>query len=266
MSKKRILKLPRIEEPSTWAGNLLVCMALGELGYSRFHMMMSTVAGYGYLMWKGKVLYQMGAYIHATHNDLVKAALEMPGWERLVFLEHDHEFPGDTLFKHSQYKEPIVAGLYVLRDENQPLPVVYKWDKGRANALHYNAAETKEMLENPGLHRVDVVPMGCTSIRRDVLEGWAKDERTKDYPMFNSFTNPRGSTMSDDVWFCRLADDAGWNIYLDTSLQCGHLKQISLTVPTFIGWYNQRGWKDRGIEPGSEGNPNYEQPVAEGVV
>lgn len=234
---KRVI-LPRLEEPSTWAHKLHLGMALGELGYSRFHAEMSRVAGYGWMMWKGRVSYQMGAYIHATHNDLVKDFLENSNAERLVFLEHDHTFPQDVLFRHSQYTEPIVAGTYVLRDHLRPLPVVYEWDRGRHNALHYDAAKTKHMLDNPGLHRVDVVPMGCTSIRRDVLERWKEDEKTRDYPFFNSFTNPRGATMSDDVWFCRIADDAGWNIYLDTSLQVGHLYNYPLTVPYFINWYN----------------------------
>ena len=189
-------------------------------------------------MWKKRILFHQGGYIHGAHNNLVKAALNLPNWDRLVMLEHDHDFPPDTLWKHAHYKEPIVSGLYVLRDYNEPLPVIYNWDAERHNAVHPNAAEVKHMLDNPGLHEVDVVPMGCVSIKREVFETWPTDQ-----PKFSSFTNPRGATMSDDVWFCRIAQDNGWQPYVDTSLLPTHLTLVPLSVPMFVTWWNQIGQK-----------------------
>jgi len=88
------------------------------------------------------------------------------------------------------------------------------------------------------LHEVDVVPLGCTSIKREVFETWPTDQ-----PMFNSFTNPRGATMSDDVWFCRIAQDNGWQAYVDTSLHIGHFAMVPLTIPVFVHWWNTKGAK-----------------------
>ena len=208
------------------------------MGYAGFHSGLSLVEGYGWFMWKKRVLFHEGGYIHGAHNNLVKAALEMPNWDRLVLLEHDHQYPPDTLWRHAHYTEAIVSATYVLRDYNSPLPVFYNWDTQRHNALHPDAAQVKHMLDNPGLHEVDVVPMGCTSIKREVFETWPSDQ-----PMFNSFTNPRGATMSDDVWFCRIAQDNGWQPYVDTSLHVTHLALVPLSVKTFVSWWNQVGSK-----------------------
>src|SRR5207245_2879169 len=154
-----------------------------------------------------------------------------------------HEFPADVFRRHARYREPVVSGIYVLRDLNSPIPVMYNWDGARANALPPSPAEVKHMLDNPGLHPVDVVPMGCTSLRRDVLEEWPAEQ-----PRFNSFTNPRGATMSDDVWFCRIAQDNGWSIHIDTSLQVSHLiNNIALGVPHFVRWYNQRNSGEESV-------------------
>jgi hypothetical protein len=229
-----------LAQPASWPHQLLIAIPGAELGYTQFWQGLALVEGYGWHLWKKRVLIHSGGYIHNAHNTMAKEALKIPGWRRLLFLEHDHGFPPDVLYRHAQYTQPIVAGTYVLRDLNSPLPVFYNWDAGRHNALHPNAADVKYMLDNPGLHEVDVVPMGCTSIRRDVLESWQDDQ-----PMFNSFTNPRGATMSDDVWFCRIAQDAGWTIYVDTSLKVNHLVLTPIDDRYFVRWWNDVGSKPR---------------------
>ena len=113
---------------------------------------------------------------------------------------------------------------------------MYNWDAQRANALQPSAAAVKEMLDHPGLHEVDVVPMGCTSIRRDVLENWPEGQ-----PYFSSFTNPALSTITHDVFFCRVAQDHGWQPKIDTSLQIEHYVQVPVGVPYFVRWWNQAG-------------------------
>ena len=232
------MNAPSLLKPHTWPQRLIICAPLAELGYGRFRADLSNLEGFGWFDWKHRVYWHIGGYIHGAHNNLLKEILQRKDWDRAVFLEHDHEFQVDTLWRHAHYTQPIVSATYVLRDWNSPLPVFYNWDAERHNALHPNAAEMKRMLDNPGLHEVDVVPMGCISIKREVFETWPTDQ-----PMFNSFTNPRGATMSDDVWFCRIAQDNGWQPYVDTSHQITHLALVPLTVQTFISWWNMVGAK-----------------------
>lgn len=230
------VRKPNIDQPSTWPQELLIGIPLAELGYSEFHAGLSLVRGFGWHMWKGRVMYHTGGYIHGAHNNLVKEALKIPGWTRLTWLEHDHAYPPDMLFQHSQYTEPIVCGIYVLRDINEPLPVFYNWDSARANAILPNAAEIKTMLDKRGLYPVDCVPMGCTSIRRDVFENWPPTQ-----PWYSSFTNPRGSTISDDIFFCRIAQDAGFQAYVDTRLRVKHICQVPIDDSFFVSWWNAKG-------------------------
>lgn len=229
--------------------DLLIGIPVAELGYSVFWQKLCANRDFGYLISQGRVMTLAGAYVHGSHNSMAKEALgdKVPPWKRLLWLEHDHEFPPDVFQRHAAYKEAVVAGLYCLRDIAEPLPVFYNWDAGRANALHLNAAQVKQMLDDRRLYPVDVVPMGCTSIRRDVLEQWPTDQ-----PMFNSFTNPRGATMSDDVWFCRIAQDNGWSIYVDTALRVKHITQVPIDDAFFVSWWNRVGVKRAAEKHGVE--------------
>jgi hypothetical protein len=222
--------------------DLIVVMPLGELGYQRYWQMLMTHRDFGYMIFTRRIVTHSGSYTHASPNLLIKEALDPEKtpmkWKRMLILEHDHEFPLGFLRKHAAYTEPIVASTYVLRDATNPLPVVYNWDAQRANALQPTAGQVKHMLDHPGLHEADVVPMGCTSIRRDVLENWPEGQ-----PYFSSFTNAALSTITHDVFFCRVAQDHGWQPMIDTSLQVKHYTLVPLDIPYFIGWYNSIGEK-----------------------
>lgn len=223
-----------------WAGGVLddlyVVISYGELGYSRYHMQLSTIPDYGWLLWTGRLQSQQGSYPHQAANDLFRAALKIKGWKRLLSLEHDHEFDPDMFRRHAQAKQPILAGIYVLRDIQQPLPVIFVWDKGRHNAIRPDAAVLKQMIDNPGVYPVDCVPMGCTSIAREVLENWPKDK-----PFFNSGVSANGTTISHDIFFSRVAQDAGFQPYVDTRIQVSHYALVPLDVPYFVRWWNQVG-------------------------
>lgn len=227
-------------KPPAWAGGVLdklyVVVSYGELGYQRYHMDLSTIPDYGWLLWTGRVMSQQGSYPHQAANDLFREALKIKGWTRLLSLEHDHSFPPDVFRRHAQAKQPIYAGVYTLRDIENPLPVFFVWDKGRNNAIRPDAAVMKKMLDEPGVYPVDCVPMGCTSIAREVLESWPKDK-----PFFNSGVSANGTTISHDIFFSRVAQDAGWQPTVDTSLLVDHFTLVPTGIPYFIRWWNTVG-------------------------
>lgn len=223
---------------------LLVAVPLAELGYSAFWQKLCQIREFGWLVYAGRVLTLSGSYIHDSHTKLVRRAFEkdVPAWDRLLFLEHDHEFPPDVFQRHAAYTQPIMAGHYPQRALAEPLPVIYMWDERRLNAVRPQPIEMKRMLDERGIYEVDIVPMGCTSIRRDVFENWPEAE-----PMFMSPANPAtGTTMSDDVWFCRKAQDQGYPIYVDTRQKVGHMVLHTIDDSYFVAWWNKQQQQKNG--------------------
>lgn len=224
-----------MSHPTHWPNRLMIIIPCGEYGPSRFWQRLMTVQNIGWHIDAGMVMTTGGAYIQDAHNKAVADALKNPNWDRLVWLEYDHEFPYELLEHIARWprEKPIIAGMYVSRNIELPLPVVYNWRNDRTSIESLQPYEIAPLLENRGLHRVDVVPMGCTSIRRDVFEEWP--DHIPYYAVATS-KQPSGGIMGDDVWFCRNAQDQGHEIYVDSGLEVAHLGLVPVNFSVYAGW------------------------------
>lgn len=222
--------------PLMWKNRIMLCLPLGELGYSFFWQMLTgAVKHIGWHIDNSLVMTNSGQFLPDAHNTMVKAALEIPGWNYLGLLEHDHSFPSDLLEVASEYTDPIVGGLYFNRMVESPEPIVYYWNSNRTAIGRLQPYQMAPILEKRGLYTVDVVPMGCTFIRRDVFENWPKD-----IPFFAAPTSAiNGKQMSDDVYFCRHAQNQGYEIKVDTRIEAKHWGLIGVDSRYYVSWVKQ---------------------------
>lgn len=226
--------VPDIE---TWPNDLLIAIPCAELAYSRFWQKLMLIKGWGWHIHKGRVITISGSYIQDAHNKVVREALANHSyWKYLVWLEHDHEFPTNTLELFGHTDKPVVGGLYFNRQPEDPQPVAYVWDEGRSGIKRLQPYQIAPMLKDPGEYQIDVVPMGCTAIRRDVFETWPKDRPFYSIP--TSVIN--NESMSDDVYFCRMAQDDGWPIHIDSRIQPTHLGLVPFNAQLYVAWVEQQ--------------------------
>lgn len=219
--------------PLMWKHRTMICAPLAELGYSFFWQMLTgAVKDIGWHIDNSLLMTNSGQFLPDAHNTMIKAALEIPGWTRLTFLEHDHSFPSNMLELMGEYDDPIVSGLYFNRMVESPEPVVYYWNSTRTAIGRLQPFQMAPILEKRGLYTVDVVPVGCISIRRDVLENWPKD-----IPWFASPTSPsNGKQMSDDVFFCRHAQEQGYEIKVDSRIEAKHWGLLGVDSRHYVSW------------------------------
>ncbi len=180
-------------------------------------------------------LVPIGALVSMNMREAVANLLLMPHWERMVILETDMLPPSDALVKHALHTADIVGSVYYLHEAPKHLMAMRDHsEEGRATGKLFDhgsgvgwlsKAEQAEIKATPGLHRVDMVGMGCTSIARSVLERWPKD-----LPVFQSAVrkdrlNDPGTRgeVSHDYWFCIKAREMGFDVFIDSSIRCGHL-------------------------------------------
>jgi hypothetical protein len=159
-------------------------------------------------------------YLPQKMEMLVAKSFELcPDLDRIVVLEQDMIPPLDAFERIAAYGDEydIVGSTYF---KHEPPHHVMAWmqvDAPRFSPLTRTAV--KQMVDSPGLYKVDGVAMGLTSIHRRVFEKWDPS-----VPMWQ----PTPPMVGHDLHFCHEANKQGFGVYLDSGLGCGHLTTIPI--------------------------------------
>ena len=84
-----------------------------------------------------------------------------------------------------------------------------------------------------GLQLVDAIGTGCICIRRNVLEHIKA-------PFENKWSEDGTMITTEDFYFCEKAKQAGFEIWIDWTKVCDHIKEVSLlSVLNLLGGGNE---------------------------
>ena len=161
-----------------------------------------------------EILINMGTVIPEQRNTLVEHALKIDA-THILWLDTDMHFPHQTVQKLLKHNKPIVACAYSTRIK--PLKSVAFVDKNNLDL---------RLKETTGLHQVWAVGMGCMLVDIQVYnmlpQPWHNYNYNKQY---NSLTG-------EDIYFCNLAGDTGYEIYVDADLSnsIGHYGTKAYTL------------------------------------
>ncbi len=184
-----------------------------------------------------------------ARNDIVKR-LEKD-W--LFFMDSDQTFHPDTLHRLLSWDLPIVSGLY-FKSPGQPVPHVYtyayqdgahnyqalldpigRYLSGYAEQLKGNVAivlpSTREQLIE-----CDGIGAGCLLVHKRVFDAIEP-------PWFKYV---EGTNCGEDFYFCRKVQQAGFKIYVDPGVVCGHREKGFVGGEHFLAWATtiKKKWPD----------------------
>lgn len=168
------------------------------------------------------------AYTHSADNILAQNFLADPTWTHFFHTECDMVLQDDTIIKLLAIDQPIVSGVYFLRN-------------GRGQAcLYVKAYYTKD---NPFVHSpVSIFPtdrpfcldpnghgglpgLGCVLFKREVFEKVT-------YPWFDLKEGMYGS----DMFFFTKVRDAGLDVWIEPSV---HPDQMDYTIVGIADYYHR---------------------------
>lgn len=186
-------------------------------------------------------------YAHMNVNELVAVALQDDRpWDYLLHLEQDMIMPPGLMERVGNYTDPIVGVMYFGRVMHNQQAIPGYFEDGLFRRM--SDAEAGALLEAPGLHPCGAVGLGCTAIRRDVLEGWAEER----WPWFQSPTTA-ATAWGHDVWFCKEAAAQGWPTVVDTTLAAEHLGTWRSSPRTFNARRVYDAWEGSQAQPTAAG-------------
>ena len=208
-----------------------------------------------------------GALTDSNRNRIAQYFLQETDCDYLFQMDDDIHMPlplGITLNILLGHGHPIIAGMYFRGSEPYgSIAFIYK-DKEKGPRDGYVSIVDWE----PGsMLRVDAVGMGCTLIHREVfermqkefvlVESWRGELRLEHPDDLKEHLAPsdRITTMEDkqegiedvlfpfyalsymrteDMYFCENARKLGYDVWLDTSLELGHLQTQAIGKQDFI--------------------------------
>ncbi len=173
------------------------------------------------------LIYEGGtSIVSKSRNSLVNVFLGIPDATDLVFIDSDVIFKAEELLKLVAWgaHRDIVCGVYRVKDDEQRRYTIhpYKDDDG---GLVFD--ETKRLIKAVG------AGSGFMLIRRHVFEtmkdklslGTYRAGETDDTPItpFYHFEVRDGRYVGEDIYFCKKATEAGFDVWVDPSIELSHV-------------------------------------------
>lgn len=160
-----------------------------------------------------------GISLHRAQNGLVCRFLRSP-CTHIFFLEQDMIIEPELPLRLAEHDLDIVGAGYTHKHV-APQPHLYQYKRKDEFGYIYDKIEEFE----DGLVEVDATGSGALLVKREVFESlipnWLEiDEKSFEGPEWFSYRE-RGTT---DFFFCRKAKEAGYKIYVDTTLHAIHLR------------------------------------------
>lgn len=144
----------------------------------------------------------MGTLIANQRQELVLEAMQA-GCSHILFIDTDMRFPKDAVERLMAHDKPIVAANYATR--RMPVKTVAFKTEGAWDCVYTTD-------DSVGLEPVSAVGMGLMLIKREVFEKLT-------LPWFIIGYSPKTAEFSgEDIFFCRQARKAGYDILIDHDL------------------------------------------------
>lgn len=161
----------------------------------------------------------LGSGVDELRNQIVERA-QMIGATHLLMLDADMTYHEDTIMELLVQTQiyPVVSALCFRR--YPPFePLLFRGSVGKYEAI--------TEWEKDRLIEVDATGGGCIMFNMEVFENTSM-------PWFEFGKTESGKPVGEDIGFCAKLKKAGYNIYVDPTVPCGHLSLFEC---------NQHSWE-----------------------
>jgi hypothetical protein len=145
-------------------------------------------------------------------------------YTHLMWIDNDIIFTPQQFQKLLDHDKDIVSGIYMMSDKKH-FATVENWDEEyfkRNGSFEFFSEES--IKKRSGLIDVSYTGLGFMLVKKGVFESL---EYPWFQPIFHNIGNARDFS-SEDVSFCKLIRDKGYQIFIDPKIRVGHEKKVIL--------------------------------------
>lgn len=165
-------------------------------------------------------IYENNGHIDDLRNNIVERAL-YEGATHLIMMDVDQVYPVETINKLLAHNLPVV-GCRVHRRYPPFDSLMLRLEKVDENTNAYISVDEWKEGE---LVEVDATGGGCVMFNMDVF-------RALKYPWYETKIQENGRVLGEDIHLCQKIQQAGYKIFVDSSLEVGHLATMIVNGAT----------------------------------
>ena len=192
----------------------------------------------------GRLAFRAAHNLSGPRNMVVEKFLEFGQADWLWMVDSDMTFSPDTLERLLEYadpeKAPIVGGLCFVFDEHGEIqPTLFGLAGDENDPASLQVIRYHEWVPD-SMYQVAATGTGCLLVHRSVFQAMLAFTRPDGTQGFNDAfpwfqeTSHAGRPVSEDITFCWRAIQAGFPVYVNTSVQLGHIKSRVLTMESYF--------------------------------
>lgn len=157
-------------------------------------------------------------YIATPHVELgrdrivVYARNRVPKPTHILFVDHDVLPRYTTLKKLLAHDKDVVAGIYPLNQQCHIAWCLSREDK-------FKAMPIGDLPDN--LFKATYVGCGMMLVKTEVFDNL-------EWPYWHNGFEYGRMTIGEDVYFCKKLREAGYDIWVDPKIKCGHFRVVDL--------------------------------------
>ena len=183
------------------------------------------------------IVVSSGPSLAGKRNNVVKAFLDETAGDWLLFIDDDQTFTPDLVDRLVESADPV---------ERPIVSALIMADRGKGNipigpaCTIYLPDEDKfvvpSFIPEDRHWQVSTIGTGCVLIHRSVLEDLRDRHKDDAFPWFKHGQRTIDgfpSEMSEDYVFSIRCAAAGYPVIVDTTIECGHIKQRTLTTADY---------------------------------
>jgi hypothetical protein len=169
--------------------------------------------------------------VDAVRNELCQQAI-LNDCTHIFWMDTDQQYPQDTLIRLIEHNLPVVcAKVHRRKAPYDPLLKRVNPDKEDKNNPYVDVDVNEWAFSQNQLIEVDSTGFGCNLMSMEII-----DKMDKPWFMFDLYVTP---VVGEDVFFWRKVKKLGYKIFVDCSIDIGHIAPAIVKSNSYFEYRRQ---------------------------
>lgn len=169
--------------------------------------------------YQANLLIVPGYSVHQARNIAAQYAIDN-SFDYIFWIDADMILPNDILVGLLKDDKDIVCGYYMKKIEGSRICELFGVNPADSTGQSLSNILEQDLPPTSGIYAIKACGFGCTLTKVDVFKKLS-EEHPDD--LWFEYIYHKNEMCSEDIWFCKRAEQSGFVTYVDTRYKCGHV-------------------------------------------